>query len=43
MENVYNMIACMEDYVELKMDGVLIWRSFSSCALDSKVGIENWY
>jgi hypothetical protein len=36
------MTAHMEDYVDPTMDGALSWRSISSCASDSEVGLENW-
>jgi hypothetical protein len=42
IENLYNMIARMEDYVNPIMDGALIWRSINSCALYSEVDLENW-
>jgi hypothetical protein len=42
MENLYNLTTWMEDYVEPKIDGVLSWRIFSSCASYSKNGLENW-
>jgi hypothetical protein len=31
-----------EDYVNPTADGVLIWRSITSCASDSDTGLENW-
>jgi hypothetical protein len=34
MDNLYNQTAWMEYYVDLTMDGVLSWRSISSCASD---------
>jgi hypothetical protein len=42
MDYLYNLTTRMEDYVEPTKDGVLSWRSFSSCTSDSKVGLENW-
>ena len=41
MDNLYNITARMEDYVEPTMDGVLSWRIFSSCTSDSKSCLEN--
>jgi hypothetical protein len=31
-----------EDYVNPTADGVLIWRSITSCSFDSDIGLENW-
>jgi hypothetical protein len=42
MDNLYNLTTQMEDYVKLKMDGVLSWISFSLCASDSEYGLDNW-
>jgi hypothetical protein len=42
IDNLYNLTTWMEDYVDPTMDGVLSWRSISSCASDSEVGLENW-
>ena len=39
--NLYNLNAHMEDYINLKMDGALIWRSISSCTSDSEARMEN--
>jgi hypothetical protein len=33
--NLYNMTTWMDDYVNPTIDGTLIWRSISSCALYS--------
>jgi hypothetical protein len=35
IDNLYNMIALMDDYVNPIVDGVLSWRSISSCTSDS--------
>jgi hypothetical protein len=42
MDNLYNLIARMEDYVDPTTDDVLSWRSIISCASYSEVGLENW-
>jgi hypothetical protein len=42
MENLYNLTTQMDDYVKPTMDGVLIWRSFSSCTSNSEASLENW-
>jgi hypothetical protein len=42
IDNLYNLTTRMEDYVNPTMDGALSWRSISSCASDSEVGLENW-
>ena len=31
-----------EDYINPTADGVLSWRSITSCAFDSDMGLENW-
>jgi hypothetical protein len=33
---------CTEDYINPTVDGVLSWRSITSCASDSDIGMENW-
>jgi hypothetical protein len=42
MDNLYNMIAWMDDYVNHVADGALSWRSISSFASNLKEGLENW-
>jgi hypothetical protein len=42
IDNLYNMTAWMDDYVNPTTDGVLSWRSISSCASDSEEALENW-
>jgi hypothetical protein len=42
IDNLYKMIAWMDDYVNPTADGALSWRSISSCASDSEEGLENW-
>jgi hypothetical protein len=40
IDNLYNMIVHMDDYVNLTMDGTLSWKSIRSCASDSEERIE---
>jgi hypothetical protein len=42
LDNLYNMTAWMDDYVNPTINGVLSWRSISSCASDSEEALENW-
>jgi hypothetical protein len=42
INNLYNMNARMEDYVNSTTDGALSWRSISSCASDLEAGLEHW-
>jgi hypothetical protein len=42
IDNLYNMTAQMDDYVNPTADGALSWRSISSCASDSEEGLEHW-
>jgi hypothetical protein len=42
INQLYKTTAREEDYVKLTADGVLSWRSITSCALDSDMGLENW-
>jgi hypothetical protein len=39
---LYRTTARDEDYVNPTADGVLSWRSITSCATDSDTGLENW-
>jgi hypothetical protein len=39
--NLYNINAQMDDYVNPTTHGVISWRSISSCASDSKEGLEH--
>jgi hypothetical protein len=39
---LYITTACDEDYVNPTADGVLSWRSITSCVTDSDTGLENW-
>jgi hypothetical protein len=41
IDNLYNMNAWMDDYVNPTADGALSWRSMSLCALDSEEGLEH--
>jgi hypothetical protein len=41
IDNLYNMIAWMEDYVNPTIDGTLSWRSISSCVSYSEEGLDN--
>jgi hypothetical protein len=41
IDNLYNMTARMEDYINPISNGVLSWRSINSCAFDSEEGLEN--
>jgi hypothetical protein len=38
----YKTIAREEDYVNPTTDGILSWRSITSCAYDSNMGLEDW-
>jgi len=42
IDNLYNMTAWMDDYVNSTTDGLLSWRIISSCASDSEEALENW-
>jgi hypothetical protein len=42
LDTLYNMTAQMYDYVNLITEGILSWRSISSCASDSKEALKNW-
>jgi hypothetical protein len=42
IDNLYNMKTHMDDYANPTVDGVLSWRSISSCTLDSEEGLEYW-
>jgi hypothetical protein len=41
IDNLYNMIAHMEDYINPTIDGVLSWRSIIPCASDLVEGLEH--
>jgi hypothetical protein len=42
IDNLYNMAARMDDYVNPTADGALSWRSISSCTSNSEVCLEHW-
>jgi len=42
LDNMYNMTTQMDEYVNSIAEGVLIWRSISSCTLDLEEALENW-
>jgi hypothetical protein len=39
---LYRTIARDEDYINPNADGILSWRSITSCETDSDTGLENW-
>jgi hypothetical protein len=42
INQLYRTTARTEDYINPTVDGVLSWRSITSCASDSNTGLENW-
>jgi hypothetical protein len=42
INQLYKTTTREEDYVNPTANGVLIWRSITSCASDSNTGLENW-
>ena len=42
LDNIYNVTALEEDYINLTADGNLSWRCMSSCTSDSGEALENW-
>ena len=42
LDQIYNVIALQEDYINPTIDGNLSWRSASSCTSDSGKALENW-
>jgi hypothetical protein len=42
IDNLYNMNARFDDYVNPTEDDALSWRSISSCTSDLEAGMENW-
>ena len=42
LDQIYNITAKEEDYVNPTAEGVLDWRCDSSCMTDSGEGLENW-
>jgi hypothetical protein len=43
IDNLYNMTALMDDYVNPTIDLTLSWGSISSCPSNSKEGIKHWH
>jgi hypothetical protein len=42
INQLYKITMQEEDYVNSTADGVLSWKSITSCASDSDTGLENW-
>jgi hypothetical protein len=42
VNQLYKTTAHEEDYIKPNADGMLSWRSISSCDLDSNIGLKNW-
>ena len=42
ISELYKTTAHDEDYVNLTADGILSWRSITSCVTNSYTGLENW-
>jgi hypothetical protein len=42
IDNLYNMNAWMDYYVNPTTNGVLIWRSISLCVVDLEEGLRHW-
>ena len=42
LDNIYNVTALEEDYINPTTDGNLRWRCASSCSSDSREALENW-
>jgi hypothetical protein len=42
VNQLYKTTACKEDYINPTVDGMLSWKSISSCALDFDTRLENW-
>jgi hypothetical protein len=42
INQLYRTTVREEDYVNPTVDGVLTWRSITSCTLDSDIGLDNW-
>ena len=43
LDNIYNVTALKEDYINPTADGNLSWRCASSCTSDLGEAIENWH
>ena len=42
LDQIYNVTAMKEDYINPTTDGNLSWKSASSCTSDSGEALENW-
>ena len=42
LDQIYNVTALQEDYINPTMDGKLSWKSAISCTSDSGEALENW-
>ena len=42
LDQIYNVTALQEDYINPTVDGNLSWKSASSCTSDSGKDLENW-
>jgi hypothetical protein len=42
IDQLYRTTTREEEYVNPTTDGLLSWRSITSCASDSDIGLENW-
>ena len=42
LDQIYNVTAMQEDYINPTMDGNSTWKSASSCTFDSEAALENW-
>ena len=42
LDNIYNIMSAMENYVNPMDEGNLSWRSISSYTSDSQESLENW-
>ena len=42
LDQIYNVTAMQEDYINPTADGNLRWKSASSCTSDSREALENW-
>ena len=42
LDQIYNVTAMQEDYINPTTDGNLSWKSASSCTCNSREALENW-
>ena len=42
LDNIYNIMSAMDNYVNPMAEGNLSWRGISSCTSDSQEALENW-